>query len=654
LPTVNTLGRYHIIREIARSNDIVYEAMDPARGKKIALKELQLPPNLVGEARRERIERFTREAKAAAGLNHPGVVRIHEYGQVGERYFIAMEFLEGHSLRDLLRARGSLPAAEVLRIGAAAADALAYAHQHHVVHRDVKPDNIHLEPDGRVVLTDFGIARISFEPTLTAAGQIFGTPSYMSPEQIAGKTIDPRSDIFSLGVMLFEMVSGQKPFTGDSVITITYNIMNREAPPLAGAPPGLEQVVRRAMAKDPARRYASAAQLAEDLRLISQGAAPRHASMSPASGGSAGWSSGPPRPASAPPSRVSAPTRTPPPVPPVGRARPYGQNGSGAAGSLPGPLPGPRPGARPMGRPPGRGQPVGLPPGLPGPLAPAAAMAAPAPVYAGPSMPSRIAPRDGGMDWKWFLGWLGLAVVLGFLVLGIVWSAVTASDRFRSIHSANVAEGARSAADDAFNGGKYQAAFEQYMSAVKSSSGARQETAKRSAAAAAAKWAEAELDASHFDKAEQIARQALQLNADNPSAYVNLGRAVAGQKRTDEALAAFDSAVEAAARTASSNAPPNEVAAARQAGNAGVLWKAQVLYDDGKAQMGKDNELARKRFQAVINTAPNTQFAQNAQIQLQQLGGPPDPNATPGDPTGSSTPGSGAPDGWRNDYSITP
>ncbi|HTE19901.1 MAG TPA: serine/threonine-protein kinase, partial [Armatimonadota bacterium] len=221
--SANTLGRYHIIREIARSNDIVYEAMDPTRGKKIALKELQMPSSLAGRARQERIERFSREARAAALLQHPNIVHIFDYGQVGPRYYIAMEFLEGKSLRDLLRQRAMLPVPEALRLAAAVAEGLEFAHSKGVVHRDVKPDNVHLEPDGRVVITDFGIARLTFEPTLTADGQIFGTPSYMSPEQVTGKGIDKRSDLFSLGVMLYEMIAGRKPFSGDSVITITYN-----------------------------------------------------------------------------------------------------------------------------------------------------------------------------------------------------------------------------------------------------------------------------------------------------------------------------------------------------------------------------------------------------------------------------------------------
>ncbi|MBI3912547.1 MAG: serine/threonine protein kinase, partial [Armatimonadetes bacterium] len=261
----NTLGRYRIVREIARSNDIVYEAVDPVMGRRVALKELQMPPNLVGAQRKERIDRFYREARAAGTLAHPNIVTIYEVGEQAGRHFIAMEYLEGITLRDRLRQQGSLPVQEALRIAVAVAEALEYAHRHRVIHRDVKPDNIHLLPDGRIKLTDFGIARITFEPTLTIDGQIFGTPSYMSPEQVAGKQIDARSDLFSLGVMLYEMITGRKPFVGESVITITYNIMNAEPPPHPALIPAVERIARRALAKNPAQRFPTAAEMAAAL-----------------------------------------------------------------------------------------------------------------------------------------------------------------------------------------------------------------------------------------------------------------------------------------------------------------------------------------------------------------------------------------------------
>ena len=225
-------GKYRITREIARSNDIVYEAQDEAFGRKIALKELNLVQGLTGSARRERIERFQREAKAAGRLSHPHIVSIFDAGEEDGRYFIAMEFLEGQTLRDKIAARGALSIPDALEISHQVLDALGYAHQRGVIHRDIKPDNIHILPGGQAKLTDFGIARISDQPQLTSNGQIFGTPSFMSPEQIAGGAIDARlRSLFTFGIVLYEMLAGRRPFIGDSVISITYAIMNAE--PLA-------------------------------------------------------------------------------------------------------------------------------------------------------------------------------------------------------------------------------------------------------------------------------------------------------------------------------------------------------------------------------------------------------------------------------------
>lgn len=262
----NVLGKYRILREIARSNDIVYEAVDPAMGRRVAIKELLIPAHLAGTQKRERIERFYREAKAAGTLAHPNIVTIFDVGQENERHFIAMEYLEGHSLREIQQMQGALPLKETLEIALQLCDALGYAHSRGIVHRDVKPDNVHILPGGVIKLTDFGIARITAEPSITAQGQVFGTPSYMSPEQVASHTVDHRTDIFSLGITLYEMLTGRKPFAGDSVITITYNIMNMQPPMPAGVPPSLHSILQRALAKDPNMRYQNMAALAADLR----------------------------------------------------------------------------------------------------------------------------------------------------------------------------------------------------------------------------------------------------------------------------------------------------------------------------------------------------------------------------------------------------
>jgi len=262
----SVLGKYRIVREIARSNDIVYEGVDPAMGRRVAIKECLLPQHLSGTQRRERIERFYREAKAAGTLAHPNIVTIFDVGEENERHYIVMEYLEGHSLREIQQMQGALPLKESMEIAIQLSDALGYAHSKGIIHRDVKPDNVHILPGGIVKLTDFGIARISQEPSITAHGQVFGTPSYMSPEQVASHTVDHRTDIFSMGICLYEMLTGRKPFMGDSVITITYNIMNIQPPMPVGVPPSLHMILQKALAKDVNLRYQSMNQLVADLR----------------------------------------------------------------------------------------------------------------------------------------------------------------------------------------------------------------------------------------------------------------------------------------------------------------------------------------------------------------------------------------------------
>lgn len=262
------LGRYKLVREIARSNDIVYEAQDPQMNRRVAVKELLLAPDQVGADRVARIERFYREARAAGQLTHPNIVTIHEVGEDAGRYFIAMEYLEGQTLRERLSVGGALPLTEAIKIALSLCDALDYAHRSGIVHRDIKPDNVHLLPGGIVKLTDFGIARILYESSLTVAGQVFGTPSYMAPEQIKGLTVDARTDLFALGILLWEMVVGRKPFTGDTVPTITYRILSEPTPSAPGATPALEMVLQRATAKEPNQRFPSAAEFREALMAV--------------------------------------------------------------------------------------------------------------------------------------------------------------------------------------------------------------------------------------------------------------------------------------------------------------------------------------------------------------------------------------------------
>lgn len=267
-PTVQKLGKYEIIREIGRSNDVVYEAYDPQLRRKVAIKELLIPPTLSGEKAVERRERFYREARAAGSLQHPNIVTIYEVGEDNGRHYMVMELLEGQNLREVLQVKGILPVEEVLNITEQVLNALICAHSHGVIHRDIKPENIHILPSGIIKLTDFGIARITFEPSLTMEGEVFGTPSYMSPEQVKGLPLDGRSDLFSLGVVMYEMLSGKKPFRGDSPVTITYNILSQEPEPIPGLPLPLWEIVKKSLQKNPANRFRDAEEMLKAIKSL--------------------------------------------------------------------------------------------------------------------------------------------------------------------------------------------------------------------------------------------------------------------------------------------------------------------------------------------------------------------------------------------------
>ena len=272
------LGKYQIIREIARSNDIVYEAYDPVLNRRVAIKELAVPVGATAQQREERIKRFLREARAVGSLDHPNIMTVHDADQEGDCYFIAMEFLDGKTLRQEIDAVGSLPEARAIEIAKAVLTALDYAHAHGVIHRDIKPDNIQLCSSGEIKLTDFGIARLTFEPNLTMDGQVFGTPSYMSPEQVQGKEIDVRSDLFGVGVVLYEMLSGLKPFAGDSVIAITFAIANYEPKRVPQISDRMWRIILKALAKKPEGRFASAK---EFLQVLEFGSVPLSAVQPP-------------------------------------------------------------------------------------------------------------------------------------------------------------------------------------------------------------------------------------------------------------------------------------------------------------------------------------------------------------------------------------
>ncbi|MCW5946382.1 MAG: protein kinase [Fimbriimonadales bacterium] len=271
-----TLGKYQIIREIARSNDIVYEAWDPQVNRRVALKELNMPGGASDKQREDRIRRFEREARAAGTLAHPNIVTIYEVGVDAGRHYIAMEYLEGENLRQRLDATGMLGQDEAVRILLEVLDGLSYAHEKGIVHRDIKPDNIQLLPDGRVKITDFGIARLTFEPSLTMDGQIFGTPSYMSPEQVHGRDVDARTDVWSVGVVLYEAICGTKPFSGDSVVSISHAILHHEPLDPVGASFAISRVIRTAIDKSPTSRFTNAKAMANALKEAMDDLQPSH------------------------------------------------------------------------------------------------------------------------------------------------------------------------------------------------------------------------------------------------------------------------------------------------------------------------------------------------------------------------------------------
>src|SRR5215467_8857359 len=263
--------RYVIERKLGSGGMAdVYLAEDQELGRRVALKLLDDRHS----SDEQFVERFRREAQSAAGLNHPSIVSVFDRGHAEGTYYIAMEFLDGRTLKELLIRNGPTPIPIAIDYARQILGALSFAHRHGIVHRDIKPHNIIVRPDGRLKVTDFGIAR-SGASQMTEAGSIVGTAQYLSPEQARGARVDPRSDIYSLGIVLYEMLTGHVPFTGDTAVEIAMKHLSEVPEPPSklrpDVPHDLDAVVMRALAKDPEQRYGSAEEMDADLARVARG-----------------------------------------------------------------------------------------------------------------------------------------------------------------------------------------------------------------------------------------------------------------------------------------------------------------------------------------------------------------------------------------------
>jgi serine/threonine-protein kinase len=262
------LGRYQIIEVLGYgAMGVVYQARDPLLDRTVALKAVDL--ELSGEDSAAFERRFYREARSAGRLNHSNIVTIHDVGKSDSVAYIAMELLQGQSLRDILDSGVVLPPEKIVDISAQVADGLAFAHENGVIHRDIKPANVMVLDSGRVKITDFGIALLPMG-SRTLAGTVFGSPKYMSPEQVVGDDVDGRADVFSLGAVLYELLTGFAPFFGGDLDAVLSRVVG-EMPAAPSSrnksiPPAFDYIVGKAMAKDPAERYATAQAMATDLR----------------------------------------------------------------------------------------------------------------------------------------------------------------------------------------------------------------------------------------------------------------------------------------------------------------------------------------------------------------------------------------------------
>jgi formylglycine-generating enzyme required for sulfatase activity/predicted Ser/Thr protein kinase len=267
------IGKYTISGEIGQGGmGVVYCAHDPFIGRKVAIKTIRLDILQHAAGKEEALKRFLREAQSVGNLSHPNIVTIYDVGEDEGLIYIAMEYIEGHSLEDLLKQNKRFSLDEITQLFSQIGAALDYAHQKGIVHRDIKPANILVDQNQRVSIVDFGIARTA-SSTMTQTGMFMGTPRYMSPEQISGKKVDNRSDIFSLGAILYELLTQCNPFEGESITTVIYKVMHAELRPLSDfnkqLPLGLDGVIKKALARDVDARYRTCRELLDDLKKYS-------------------------------------------------------------------------------------------------------------------------------------------------------------------------------------------------------------------------------------------------------------------------------------------------------------------------------------------------------------------------------------------------
>jgi len=269
-PATKRFGRYEVVGELGRgAMGVVYKARDPQIDRLVAVKTVSLSGH-DAEAEKEYRMRFLNEAQAAGRLHHPGIVSVFDVGEDEESGdpYIVLEYVAGEALNRILARERKLALPRALQIAEEVARALDYAHEQGVTHRDIKPGNIMVTEDGRAKIADFGIAKLNLAH-FTLPGRLLGTPAYMAPEQLSGEGVDGRSDLFSLGVILYAMATGHSPFQGDSATTVCFKVANREPVPASvldlDLPRGLDAVIARAMAKDPEQRYQRGAEFADDL-----------------------------------------------------------------------------------------------------------------------------------------------------------------------------------------------------------------------------------------------------------------------------------------------------------------------------------------------------------------------------------------------------